>query len=51
MDMSLPVADMLMTSAVLERKVQFAGTVWQTVPDSWRHSPRLYCRSCGSSEQ
>ena len=36
-----------MTSAVMERKLQFASEVWKSVPESWRHSPRLYCGFSG----
>lgn len=43
-DVSLSSADLLMTSAVMEHKLQFASNVWKTVPETWHHSSRLYCR-------
>ena len=42
-DLSVSTADYLMTSAVMEKKVQFAQSVWGSIPEAWRRMPRMYC--------
>ena len=43
LDVSISTADYLMTAAVMEKKVQFAQSVWDSIPEAWRRVPRMYC--------
>lgn len=43
MDLSLSMADNLMTAAVMEENPQFAQSMWQSIPEAWKGIPRLYC--------
>lgn len=36
-------AEYLMVSAVLDHQSSFAGTIWESLPTSWKDTPSIYC--------